>query len=92
MARLKDFLLKNSLCEDISIPLLATVLSSVPPIFIEVPIKIMSEAGSSGSSMLQKQQQSVSDDCVSSIADITGLEGLPLSSHKSTMAKNHIFW
>ena len=92
VAQLKDFLSKNSICEDISISLLAAWLSPVPPIFIEVPIKIMSGAGSSGSSMLKKQKQSISDDCISTIADIIGLEGLPLSSHKSTMAKNHIFW
>lgn len=92
MAQLKDFLSKNSLCEDISISLLAAMLSPAPPIFIEVAIKILSETGSSRFSVLKKQKQSVSDDCVSSIADIIGLEGLPLSSHKSTMAKNHIFW
>ena len=88
LAKLRDFLSKNSVCEDTSISLLASLLSPVPPIFVDVPVTVMSGVSVPKRSTSELQEQ----DCMTYIADIIGLEGLSLSSHKSTKAKNHIFW
>lgn len=88
---MKEFLKKNPLCEDISIPLLASLLSSVPPIFVDVAVRIDSRVKLPKKAMtaLSSDQKS---ECLSLATDAVGIAVLPMASHKSTKSKSHVFW
>jgi hypothetical protein len=88
LAKLKDFLSKNPVCEDISVPLVSSWLMPRPPIFIDVPVTVISGVrvpALSPSELLEEE-------CMTFIADMLGKQDLELTSYKSTKAKNHLFW
>jgi hypothetical protein len=89
--KLEHFLKLNPLCEDISIPVMASALSPVPPIFVDVAIRIDSRVKlpRNARAALSGDQKS---DCLSLAADAFGLSDLPTASHKSTKSKSHVFW
>ena len=88
LAKLKDFLSKNPVCEDISIPLVASWLMPRPPIFVEVPVTVRSGIKVPELSPSEHREE----ECMTFIADILGKQDLELTSYKSTKAKSHIFW
>lgn len=89
--KILHFLEKNSQCEDIAIPVLASSLSPVPPIFVDVKVKIDSRVR-----LPKKARAALSGDqkseCLSLAADALGLSDLSVASHKSTKSKSHVFW
>lgn len=89
--QMRLFLEKNPVCEDIAIPILASSLSPVPPIFVDVKVRIDSRVKlpEAARAALSIDQKSV---CLSLAADTFRLADLPIASHKSTRAKSHVFW
>ena len=88
LSKLKDFLTKNPVCEDISIPLVASWLMPRPPIFVDVPVTIRSGVKVPELNPSEHRKE----ECMTFIADILNKQDLELSSYKSTKAKNHLFW
>jgi hypothetical protein len=89
--KMRHFLEINPLCEDISIPVFASSLSSLPPIFVDVNVRIDSRVKlpKNARAALSSDRKS---ECLSLAADAFGLADLPTASHKSTKSKSHVFW
>jgi hypothetical protein len=89
--RHQHFLKMNPFCEDISIPVFASSLSPVPPIFVDVAVRVDSRVKlpENARAALSSDQKS---ECLSLAADAFGLTDLPTASHKSTKSKSHVFW
>ena len=92
-SELQEYLSKNSHCEDISIPLFHSFLQPIPPIFIDVNVKIKTNVRLPKWSILSGKLNIVEKNkCLSEVAKILNLKHLSKASHKSTKAATHLFW
>ena len=92
-SELQEYLSKNSHCKDISIPLFHSFLQPIPPIFIDVNVKIKTNVRLPKWSILSGKLNIVEKNrCLSEVAKILNLKHLSKASHKSTKAATHLFW
>ena len=88
---LGEYLAQNPLCEDIAIPLYSSSLSGVPPVFVDVRVSIKHHAYSKQES-LRPLNTTQKNKCLTALMNILDIKELPLATHKSTVAKSHLFW
>lgn len=88
---LGEYLALNPLCEDIAIPLYSSSMTPVPPVFVDVPVTIKKHALSKEES-LRVLNAAQKNKCLTALINVLDIKDLPLATHKSTVAKSHVFW